>query len=55
VVVMRNGRVLANACAGVRGVLDPQPVTPSTLFCGFSISKAVMALVAHSLVDEVRV
>ena len=50
--VLKNGRLLVNAAAGRRGRLDQGPVTPSTLFCGFSLCKAVLSILAHSLVDD---
>lgn len=52
VVLYKNGRMLVNAAEGLCSRLNPMPVTSSTLFCGFSLTKAVLAILAHALVDE---
>jgi len=52
VVLYKNGRMLVNAAEGLRSRLDPGRVTPATLFCGFSLTKAVLAILAHALVDD---
>jgi CubicO group peptidase (beta-lactamase class C family) len=54
VVLYKNGRLLVNAAAGLRSRLDPGRVTPDTLFCGFSLTKCLLALLAHALVDDGR-
>ncbi|CAM9259329.1 unnamed protein product, partial [Phaeothamnion confervicola] len=50
-VVHFKGSRLAELCAGQQGTVDPRPVTPRTLFCCFSVSKAVTATALHLLVD----
>ena len=52
VVLYKNGRMLVDAAAGIRSRLDPGRVTPDTLFCGFSLTKCLLALLAHALVDD---
>ena len=52
VVVRQHGAVLADVAAGTLGVADPRPVTPSSLFNVFSVSKAVLAAGVHLLLQE---
>ncbi len=52
VVLYKNGRMLVNAAVGLRSRLDSGRVMPNTLFCGFSLTKAVLAILAHALVDD---
>lgn len=51
-VLYKNGRMLVNAACGLRSRLDPGRVTPDTLFCGFSLTKCLLALLAHALVED---
>ena len=41
--VLLHGNVVANVAAGTLGTADSRPVTPSTLFNAFSVSKALLA------------
>jgi CubicO group peptidase (beta-lactamase class C family) len=52
VVVIKNGHQLVDLAMGPRGTLEQDDVTPSTLFCGYSISKMVLAVLVHRLVDD---
>jgi len=52
VCVYKNGDRVVDTCAGVQGAVDPRPVTPKTVFCALSVSKAVLATIVHSLVDR---
>lgn len=54
VVLYKNGRMLVHAACGLRSRLDPGRVTPDTLFCGFSLTKCLLALLAHALVEDGR-
>merc|ERR1712071_448067 len=50
--VFSKGKVAANIASGVMGKADPRPVTPSTLFCIFSVSKAVLSVGILRLIEE---
>lgn len=50
--VRKDGEELANISSGVLGTANPRPVTPSTLFCMFSVSKAVLTLAVLRLLQE---
>ena len=50
--VMSHGNIVANVAAGTLGTADPRPVTPSSLFNAFSVSKAVLAAAALILIQE---
>jgi len=41
--VVSHGEIIANVAAGTLGTVNPRPVTPSSLFNVFSVSKAVLA------------
>mmetsp|Transcript_19337 Transcript_19337/g.28197 ORF Transcript_19337/g.28197 Transcript_19337/m.28197 type:complete len:456 (+) Transcript_19337:220-1587(+) len=53
--VMSNGKSMANIAAGVLGTSNPRPVTPSTLFCVFSVSKAVLTIGVLRLLQEGKI
>eukprot|EP00536_Pseudo-nitzschia_multiseries_P001288 jgi/Psemu1/234462/estExt_Genewise1.C_160099 len=42
--VLRDGKEIANIAAGTMGVANPRPVTSSTLFNVFSVSKGLLAV-----------
>ena len=50
--VISHGNMVANVAAGTLGTADPRPVTPSSLFNAFSVSKAVLAAGALILIQE---
>jgi aarF domain-containing kinase len=50
--VISNGEQVANIASGVLGKANPRPVTPSTLFCIFSVSKAILSIGMLRLVQE---
>ena len=50
--VISHGDIVANVAAGTLGTADPRPVTPSSLFNAFSVSKAVLAAGALVLIQE---
>lgn len=50
--VISHGNIVANVAAGTLGTADPRPVTPSSLFNAFSVSKAVLAAAALILIQE---
>jgi CubicO group peptidase (beta-lactamase class C family) len=50
-VIARDGRRLT-ACAGVRGVDNPHPMTPDTLFSIASCTKAITSVAALQLVER---
>ena len=50
-VIGRNGR-RSTACAGVRGVDNPHPMTPDTMFSIASCTKAVTSVAALQLVER---
>ena len=50
--VRQRGKVLADVAAGTLGTADPRPVTQSSLFNVFSVSKAVLALGVHKLIED---
>lgn len=52
VAVYKDGRPAADVCAGIMGEADPRPVQPDTLFNCFSVSKGIVAMVAHLLADD---
>jgi len=52
VCVYKNGVTMVDTCAGMQGPVDSRPVTPKTVFCALSVSKAVLATAAHVLVDQ---
>jgi CubicO group peptidase (beta-lactamase class C family)/tRNA A-37 threonylcarbamoyl transferase component Bud32 len=49
--VMRMGVRIVDTCVGVQGPVDPRPVTPRSLFCCFSVGKAIASLALHMLLD----
>lgn len=53
--VMHNGQQVANIAGGVLGTANPRPVTPSTLFCVFSVSKAILTIAMLRLLQEKRI
>jgi aarF domain-containing kinase len=55
VCVLSQGKELANIAGGVLGTANPRPVTPSTLFCVFSVSKALLSIGMLRLVQEKRI
>ena len=50
--VFQDGKEVANIAQGVLGRANPRPVTPSTLFCVFSVSKAVLTMGLLRLVQD---
>ncbi|GMH32993.1 hypothetical protein BSKO_00827 [Bryopsis sp. KO-2023] len=50
--VLRGSEKLAEVSAGRIGVVDPRPVTPSTLFNVFSVTKAFAATAVHILAQK---
>ena len=52
VCVVSNGAIVANVAAGTLGTANPRPVTPSSLFNVFSVSKAVLATGVLVMLDE---
>ena len=50
--VYQHGKPIAEVCAGTISETDPRPVRPDTLFNVFSVTKAVIAAVVHTLVDQ---
>ena len=52
VAVRQHGKVLADVAAGTLGTADPRPVSPSSLFNVFSVSKAVLAMGVHLLLED---
>ena len=52
VAVRQHGEVLANVAAGTLGTADPRPVRPSSLFNVFSVSKVVLAMGVHLLLED---
>eukprot|EP00521_Asterionellopsis_glacialis_P006022 CAMPEP_0195281418 /NCGR_PEP_ID=MMETSP0707-20130614/737_1 /TAXON_ID=33640 /ORGANISM="Asterionellopsis glacialis, Strain CCMP134" /LENGTH=978 /DNA_ID=CAMNT_0040340301 /DNA_START=58 /DNA_END=2994 /DNA_ORIENTATION=+ len=52
VCVISQGQEVANIASGVLGTANPRPVTPSTLFCVFSVSKAILTIGVLRLVQE---
>lgn len=50
--VISHGNIVANVAAGTLGTADPRPVTPSSLFNAFSVSKAVLAAAALILMQK---
>ena len=52
VCVYKDGKVVADVCAGQMGPDDPRPVRPDSLFLSFSTTKGVAALALHQLADQ---
>lgn len=52
VCVYQYGSKLVDACAGLMGKTDPRPVEPQTLFNCFSVSKGVVVMCAHIMLDR---
>ena len=53
--VIQNGEVIANVAAGTLGTVNSRPVTPSSLFNVFSVSKAVLATGVLVLLNEYKI
>ena len=51
VAVRQRGKVLADVAAGTLGTADPRPVRRSSLFNVFSVSKALLAMGVHVLLE----
>lgn len=47
-----DGKQILDVAAGTVGKYNPRPVTPSTLFCPFSATKGVMAILFAEVADE---
>jgi len=43
---------VVDLCAGVQDPYEKRPVTPDTLFCSFSVTKAITATCIHMLVQD---
>ena len=52
VAVRQRGKVLADVAAGTLGTADPRPVRRSSLFNVFSVSKALLAMGVHLLLED---
>ena len=52
VFVIQNGEILANVAAGTLGTVNPRPVTPTSLFNVFSVSKAILSTGVLVLLHE---
>ena len=50
--VFQEGKRIANIATGTLGVANPRPVTPSTLFCVFSVSKAILSIGMARLIQD---
>lgn len=50
--VLKEGEEIANIAAGTIGVANPRPVTSSTLFNIFSVSKGILSVCALRLVQD---
>ena len=48
----KDGAVVVDLCFGQMGPGDARPVQPDSLFCSFSTTKGVAALVVHQLADK---
>jgi CubicO group peptidase (beta-lactamase class C family) len=48
----KDGKIVADACAGQMGPEDTRPVKPDTLFLSFSTTKGIAALAVHQLADR---
>lgn len=53
--VLVGGKEIANIAAGTIGVANPRPVTPSTLFNIFSVSKGVLTVGVLRLLQDGRI
>jgi len=53
--VLRGGKEIANIAAGTVGIANPRPVTPSTLFNIFSVSKGVLTIGLLRLLQDGRI
>ena len=53
--VLKDGNEIANVAAGTMGTANPRPVTPSTLFNVFSVSKGVLSIGLLRLVQDGRI
>lgn len=53
--VLKEGIEIANVAAGTLGTANPRPVTPSTLFNIFSVSKGVLSIGLLRLVQDGRI
>jgi predicted unusual protein kinase regulating ubiquinone biosynthesis (AarF/ABC1/UbiB family) len=49
--VYQKGKKIVELAAGTFSRVDPRPVTPSTLFNAFSVTKPVSAAIVHMLLD----
>lgn len=54
VAVRKSGSLVASVAAGVLGRANPRPVTRDTLFCVFSVSKAILATGLLRLIEDGR-
>ena len=52
VAVRQRGKLLADVAAGTLGTADPRPVRRSSLFNVFSVSKALLAMGVHLLLED---
>ena len=52
VCVIQGGGVLADMAAGTMGLVDPRPVTPTTLFPLLAVSRIVTAALINALVEQ---
>ena len=52
IAVIRGGEGLVSIQGGTLGSSDPRPVTDSTLFNAFSVTKPVVALALLQLIDQ---
>jgi len=52
ITVISNSKTLVNLAAGTLGTANPRPITPSTLFCVFSVSKAILTIGVLRLLQD---
>jgi len=53
--VLKDGQEIVNVAAGTVGIANPRPITPSTLFNVFSVSKGVLTIGVLRLLQEGRI
>ncbi len=50
--IVKKGKLICTAVAGMANIAEPRPVTPNTLFAWASVSKTVTAVTLMTLFDE---
>ena len=53
-VVLRHGQVVVDRASGLANKARMIPVTPDTMFMTYSVSKALVGMCIHRLIDEGR-